>query len=156
VEFDDGPDYEAARAAVDAFRAAEPRASFAVGECLNADPFELALALVRYGFEVREVFGTLQAENFVFLRRLAEASPETRIYSNMEPTMLYYDARTCPVDVALGKDAGWYHPDAMCLQWNEDVQPYGYAGVRRLFDALLSDGHTPQAPMAPTQGRTEA
>ena len=161
VEFDDAADYEAALAAVDAFRAAEPQASFAVGECLNADPFELALALVRYGFEVREVFGTLQAENFVFLRRLAEVSPATRIYSNMEPTMLCYDANTCPVDFTLGKDAGWYHPDAVCLPWNADVQPYGYAGVRRLFEALLSlskgvDGQVSQDPMATTRGRAEA
>ncbi len=136
--FNDAEDYDVAQAAVDAFRTAAPHASFAVGECLNADTFELALALVRYGFEVREVFGTIQAENFVFLRRLAELSPATRVYSNMEPTMLYYDATTCPVDFALGKDAGWYHPEAKCLAWNEDVQPYGYAGVRRLFEALLS------------------
>ena len=175
VEIDDAADYEAAQAAVDAFRAAAPQASFAVGECLNADPFELAVALVRYGFEVREVFGTLQAENFVFLRKLAELSPATRIYSNMEPTMLYYDADSCPVDFALGKDAGWYHPEATCLPWNEDVQPYGYAGVRRLFEALLSkgakplltktlagtsepaeDGKTPQAPIDAAQGRAEA
>ena len=135
--FDDAVDYGVAQAAVDAFRAASPHATFAVGECLNADTFELALALVRYGFEVREVFGTVQAENFVFLRRLAELSPATRVYSNMEPTMLYYDAESCLVDFALGKDAGWYHAEAKCLAWNEDVQPYGYAGVRRLFEALL-------------------
>ena len=135
--FDDAEDYDAALAAVDALRAAAPHASFAVGECLNADTFELALALTRYGFEVCEVFGTVQAQNFVFLRRLAELSPTTRVYSNMEPTMLYYDAASCPVDFALGKDAGWYHDDATCLAWNEDVQPYGYAGIRRLFEALL-------------------
>lgn len=138
VEFDDGADYDAAAAAVNEFRSAAPQATFAVGECLNADPFELALALVRYGFNVREVFGTVQAENFVFLRRLAESSPQTRVYSNMEPTLLYYDATECPVDICLGKDAGWYHPEATCLPWNEDVQPYGYAGVRRLFEELLA------------------
>lgn len=135
--FDDASDYAAARDAVDAFARHMPQAAFSVGECLNADAFELALALVRYGFVVREVFGTVQAENFVFLRRLAELSPHTRVYSNMEPTMVYYDASDCPVDVCLGKDAGWYHPEAACLAWNEDVQPYGYAGVRLLFEALL-------------------
>lgn len=135
--FDDEADYDAARAAVDALAAAYPQASFAVGECLNADAFELSLALVRYGFAVREVFGTITGENFVFLRRLAELSPETRVYSNMEPTMIHYDASSCSVDVALGKDAAWYHPEAAHLHWNSDVQPYGYAGVRRLFEELL-------------------
>ena len=135
--FDDAADRAAAQAAVDAFAAAHPHACFAVGECLNGDAFELALALVRSGFEVREVFGTLQAENFVFLRRLAELSPDTRVYANTEPTMIHYDAADCPVDVALGKDAAWYHGEAAHLDWNSDVQPYGYAGVRQLFEALL-------------------
>ena len=135
--FDDAVDYGVAQAAVDAFRAASPHATFAVGECLNADPFELAVALTRYGFGVREVFGTIQSENFVFVRRLAELSPHTRVYSNMEPTMIHYDAHDCPVTVALGKDACWYHSEAMGLAWNSDVQPYGYAGVRRLFEALV-------------------
>ena len=136
--FDDGADYAAAEAAVNAFREKHPDAVFSVGECLNGDAFELALALTRYGFRVAEVFGTVQGENLVFLRRLAEESPDTRVYSNMEPTMLYYDAKDCPVDVALGKDAGWYHPEAARLAWNADVQPFGYAGLRRLFEALES------------------
>lgn len=139
ASFDDEEDYRAAEAAVEAFRAARPYAVFSVGECVNGDAFELALALARYGFRVAEVFGTIQAENFVFLKRLAALSPETRVYSNMEPTMLYYDAADCPADVALGKDAGWYHPEAVRLPWNSDVQPYGYAGVRRLFEALLRE-----------------
>ena len=134
--FADDEDYATAEEAIEAFRAACPQATFAVGECLNADPFELSVALVRYGFAVREVFGTISGENFVFVRRLAELSPDTRVYSNMEPTMIHYDAAACPVDVALGKDAGWYHPEAACLPWNSDVQPYGYAGVRALFEAL--------------------
>lgn len=143
--FDDEADYATARSAIDAFAQVAPSTCFAVGECANADPFELSLALVRYGFEVREVFGTISAENFVFLRHLAEVSPTTRVYSNMEPTMLYYDAAECSVDVAIGKDAGWYHPEASCLPWNEDIQPYGYAGVRRLFEALqnLCKGDSP-------------
>lgn len=134
--FDDEADYAAARRAIDTVRTQWPQLRVAVGECLNADPFELALTLVREGFAVPEVFGTLQAENFVFLRRLSELSPATRVYSNMEPTMIHYRADDVPVDVALGKDAGWYHPEVPCLPWNADVQPFGYAGVRHLFEAL--------------------
>lgn len=138
AEFDDENDYRAAQAAVDSFRQKYPDAVFSVGECMNGDAFELALALTGYGFRVREVFGTLQGENFVFLRKLAELSPDTVVYSNMEPTMLYYDAAQSPADIAIGKDAGWYHPEAACLAWNSDVQPFGYAGLRRLFGALLA------------------
>jgi len=134
--FDDEKDFQVAKDAMQRFRERWPRATFAVGECMNGDAFELALALVRYGFTVAEIFGTVTAENFVFVRHLAELSPTTKVYSNMEPTMIHYDARLCPVDVAIGKDAGWYHPEAACLPWNSDVQPYGFAGVRRLFTAL--------------------
>ncbi len=156
--FDDKADYAAAADAVEAFRAVAPNATFAVGECLNADAFELALALTRYGFAVREIFGTLGAENFVFLRRLAELSPKTRVYSNMEPTMIHYNAADCPVDFALGKDAGWYHDEARCLPWNSDVQPYGYAGVRALFEALrqLATGDDASTQAATTREEARA
>ena len=103
---------------------------------MNGDAFELALALTRYGFRAAEVFGTIQAENFPYLRRLGEESPETRIYANTEPSMLYYDPADCPADIAVGKDAAWYHPESAHVMWNSDEQPFGYAGLRRLFEAL--------------------
>lgn len=136
VSFRDEEDYLRARNAVEAFRSDHSDAVFAVGECMNGDPFELALALTEYGFRVAEVFGTLQGENFIYLKRLAELSPDTRIYSNMEPTMLYYDSADCPVTISVGKDAGYYHPESPVLNWNSDVQPYGYAGLRRFMEAL--------------------
>ena len=122
--------------AVERFREVCPDASFAVGECMNGDPFELALALVRYGFRVLEIYGTITAENFVYIRNLAKTSPETKVFSNMEPTMLYYDPAKSGVTVTIGKDAGYYHQDVPGLVWNQDRQPYGYAGVRELFEAL--------------------
>lgn len=136
VSFQDEEDYLRARNAVEAFRCDHSDAVFAIGECMNGDPFELALALTEYGFRVAEVFGTLQGENFIYLKRLAELSPDTRIYSNMEPTMLYYDSADCPVTISVGKDAGYYHPESPVLNWNSDVQPYGYAGLRRFMEAL--------------------
>ena len=136
VSFQDEEDYLRARNAVEAFRCDHSDAVFAIGECMNGDPFELALALTEYGFRVAEVFGTLQGENFIYLKRLAELSPDTRIYSNMEPTMLYYDSEDCPVTISVGKDAGYYHPESPVLNWNSDVQPYGYAGLRRFMEAL--------------------
>ena len=136
AEFDDAEDYDAAKEAVDAFANAHPKLRIAIGECMNGDPFELALALTRYGLTVTEIFGTISAENFGYLERLSQISPETRIYSNMEPTMLYYDPADCPAELTIGKDAGYYHPECPNLQWNSDVQPYGYVGLRRLMEAL--------------------
>ena len=136
VSFDQEVYKKAAEEAVERFREVCPDASFAVGECMNGDSFELALALVRYGFRVPEIYGTITAENFVYIRHLAELSPDTKVFSNMEPTMLYYDPSGSGVNLTIGKDAGYYHRDQPNAVWNQDRQPYGYAGVRRLFETL--------------------
>ena len=76
----------------------------------------------------------------MYIKKIAAISPETKIYSNLEPTMLYYDIGQKNVNVTLGRDAEYYHPDCPNLPWNEDVQPFGYAGLRSMFehlDALL-------------------
>ena len=132
-------DKEAERTALDAverLKAAKPDAIFAIGECMNGDPFELALALLKYGFKVPEIYGTITAENFVYMKQLALLSPETRVFSNMEPTMIYYDPAQSGVNITIGKDALYYHQDCPGLMWNQDEQPFGFAGVRRLFEAL--------------------
>ena len=140
AEFDDEKPRAQAQVVVDQFRENHPDASFAIGECMNGDSFELSLALVRYGFAVKEIYGTLTAENFIYLKQLAKLSPDTKVFSNLEPTMLYYDASDCGVNLTIGKDAGYYHPECPNVVWNQDRQPYGYAGVRRLFEALLASG----------------
>ncbi len=111
---------------------------FSVGEFMNGDPFELALALVREDFEVSEIFGTVSAENFIYIEKLAELSPETRIYSNLDPSIIHYDEAFAPhVDFTIGKDAAYYHPHATGVQWKEDIQPFGFSGIKRLYTRLL-------------------
>ena len=137
IPFADENAKEQALGAVEQMRSKKPDAVFAIGECMNGDPFELALALVKYGFRVAEIYGTLTVENFIYLKTLSELSPGTRVYSNMEPTMLYYDPSESGVNITIGKDACYYHPEAANVMWNEEVQPYGYTGVKKLFEALL-------------------
>ena len=136
VEFEDEIPRKAAEEAVEKFREIHPDAVFAVGEWMNGAPFELALALVHYGFRVSEIYGTLSGENFVYVNQLAKISPDTKVFSNLEPTMLYYDKSQSGVNMTIGKDAGYYHKECSNVLWNEERQPYGYAGVRRLFEAL--------------------
>ena len=125
-----------AQEAIESFRKVCPDPVFAVGECANADPFELSLALVKYGFKVAEIYGTITGENFIYIRQLKKLSPQTKIFSNMEPTMLYYDPAESGVTLTIGKDACYYHPNTKGIHWNEERQSFGYAGVRRLFEAL--------------------
>ena len=137
TEIDDQSYYDAAAEAIETFRQAYPDTIFSVGEGCNADPFELSLALLRYGFQVAEILGNPDAENFVYIKKIAQLSPETRIYSNLEPTMLYYECSEEFAHITIGRDAAYYHPDCPNVEWSEDIQPFGYAGVKLLFEQLL-------------------
>lgn len=136
IEFHAEEQKKQAQKAIESFRKVCPDPVFAVGECANADPFELSLALVKYGFKVAEIYGTITGENFIYIRQLKKLSPQTKIFSNMEPMMLYYDPTESGVTLTIGKDACYYHPNTKGIHWNEERQPFGYAGVRRLFEAL--------------------
>lgn len=136
IEFHAEEQKKQAQKAIESFRKVCPDPVFAVGECANADPFELSLALVKYGFKVAEIYGTITGENFIYIRQLKKLSPQTKIFFNMEPTMLYYDPTESGVTLTIGKDACYYHPNTKGIHWNEERQPFGYAGVRRLFEAL--------------------
>lgn len=136
IEFHAEEQKKQAQEAIESFRKVCPDPVFAVGECANADPFELSLALVKYGFKVAEIYGTITGENFIYIRQLKKLSPQIKIFSNMEPTMLYYDPTESGVTLTIGKDACYYHPNTKGIHWNEERQPFGYAGVRRLFEAL--------------------
>lgn len=143
---DDEPWLEQARQAVDAIRTRFSGVTVAIGGMQNGNAYEMALALTRYGFIVREIYASLSPDDFVYLRHLAQWSPDTEVYSNLSPTMLYYEGASHPVDLTIGKDAAWYHGTAAHVNWDDDIQPFGYAGVlsllRRIGLALEERGHS--------------
>ena len=132
---DDAAYYDAVQAKITQFREQFGALRIAVGECLNADSFELALALTEFGCTVPEIYGTVGERNFVFIKKLAEVSPETRIYSNLSPSMLAYE-RGCALDAVIGNDAVYYHKDLPGIGFQEEAQPFGYRGVMLLLDKL--------------------
>lgn len=136
ASFDDQKYYDEAKKAIDELKNSYKGISFAVGEAMNANSFELSLALIRYGFRVVEIYANVTSEDFVYIRKIAKLSPETKIYSNIEPTMLYYDCSEEKLDITIGKDAQYYHPGCVNVPWNEDIQPFGYAGIKKLFEEL--------------------
>ncbi len=154
---DDQAWYDQAKAAIKDFRDSYPDTVFSIGEGCNANAFELALALLEYGFAVREIFKDPFPDDYRYIDQIAALSPGTRIYSNLEPTMLYYDIDDIEcVDsdrdplpgsgeapdanntgrgshLVIGKDAVYYHPQAACLEWSQDIQPFGYRGLIHFF-----------------------
>lgn len=71
-----------------------------------------------------------------YIRKLAELSPETKVYANTNPSMLRFRKDRTPVDAAIGQDAMFYHPDKPGFRWNGEVQPFGHAGIREFFNQL--------------------
>ncbi|MCR5485482.1 MAG: nitrogenase component 1, partial [Clostridiales bacterium] len=84
-KIDDKKEKEKAENTVRAFKEKYKDLTFSVGECLNANPFELSLALIEYGFSVSEIYATAQPEFYRYIDRLALVSPDTRIYCNQDP-----------------------------------------------------------------------
>lgn len=133
---DDSRWYEAAKETVAYIKTQYSGMTVAIGEMQNGNAFEMALALTRYGFCVREIYANVTEADFVYLRHLQELSPDTQVYSNLSPSMLYYDGSEHPVDVTIGKDAAYYHDDSAYVFWDEEIQPFGYAGVQALLQKL--------------------
>ena len=140
IDINDSEEKAEADEAVARLKNAYPDLKFNIGECTNANAFELALSLARMGFKVDEIYATLAPENFVYVKNLALLSPDTKIYCNMEPTMLYYKISQSDADITIGKDARFYCPDTPNVAWNQDTRPFGYQGVRdlmnKVYDAL--------------------
>lgn len=122
--------------AVEAFTASYPGTTLAIGEMLNANSFELALAMSRYGLKVAEIYGNPTTDDLVYIRNLAKISPDTKIFANLSPTMLYYDSSEAQLDLTIGKDARYYHPGCPNVSWSSERQPFGYEGVRKLFTEM--------------------
>lgn len=129
----------------------------AIGSRLNANPFELALALAKRGLEVREIFAVPSAADAFYLHGLAKCSPNTRIYSLLEPTMLCY-REDRSVTLALGADACLCHPHAKHVTWNDEEQPFGYQAVRALFERMAAamSGDAAEAGRMASDGSSEA
>ena len=109
----------------------------ALGDGINADPLDLALTLVQLGLKVPEIFTEVSPSQLPQLKALAALSPKTLIYSNLEPSMIFYEASENPkVDLTLGLAAKYYHPECRNLLFNSEEQPFGYQGLTDLLEGL--------------------
>ncbi|MBO4702635.1 MAG: oxidoreductase [Lachnospiraceae bacterium] len=137
VKFDDSSYFENAKKKIAKFKNKHGELKFAVGEILNGDAIEIALMLVKEGFKVECVFATIGELNYSFLKTLAELSPETKVYSNLSPTMLMYE--NDDIDCYIGSDCAYYFSDKPGIEWCDDTEPFGYQAVADLFDALENE-----------------
>lgn len=136
LDIEDKEDYLNAEKSLSRFCERHAGVSVSIGECANADPFELALTLASGGMCVKEIFATVSEESLWYLKALAAISPETRVYCNQDPSMIFYEEIPGEIRLTIGKDSSYYHPHTPHVFWNSDVQPYGYAAVLSLLGEM--------------------
>ena len=135
VHWDTTPYRKSAEKAIAEFMASHGHAKIVIGSRVNANPFELALALVRLGLNVTEILCVPSASDMIYIKKLGESTPHTKIYNHLSPIMLNFRSDE-GAELAIGKDAGYYHPEARAIHWHDEVQPFGFSAVRRLFEAM--------------------
>ena len=155
IEINDDKDYEKCLEVVNRVSEKFKGTKISIGEVLNADSFELAVALCKMGFKVVEIFALVEEEKYGNIDKLNEISKDTKVYSNMDPSMLYYDENydiskgnlggydnevggdnKSSVMLTIGKDAAVYHKDAKHVGFNSDIQPFGYVGLIKLMEEI--------------------
>lgn len=135
VTFGDTAFYDKACTVRDHFSQAHSGTRFAIGEMCNANPYELACTLIQMGMEVPYIFSNLTEYDFPYIRRLAKLSPDTKVYTGIDPSMVHYK-EVDGVDIAIGKDAGQYVPSVPVVEWNSEKQPFGFHGFMGLMNEL--------------------
>lgn len=136
ARLDDHVYYEEASRATESFIKKYKGFSFAVGQVLNANPFELSLALAKYDMKVPYIFANFGADDFSYIKALNELSPDTCVYSSLSPSMINFERNVGGIDVTLGMDAGYYIPQARNVAWNSERQPFGYSGLTALLNEI--------------------
>lgn len=120
--------------------------SIAVGETANASPFELARALISYGFDVPYIFADqvldIDREHIAWL---TGRNSGIKVFTNVHPTMVDFLEQKLTVDLAIGFDAGYFCSGAKTAPLSVDRQPYGYRGVVSLLREMLQALQSPHS-----------
>jgi nitrogenase molybdenum-cofactor synthesis protein NifE len=139
VNFDFEGDQKQAEAAFSHLKDIASGWQFAVGEVADANPFELALALLREGLQVKTIYGTVVSEYWPWLTKIAALAPEVRIMDNTAPEMMAYCPDASVPTVAIGADAVYYYrniPRTAKVAWRNPRQPFGFEGVKKCVQAI--------------------
>lgn len=151
VNLDDHIYYEKTSCVLEQFVKKYKGLNFAVGQMINANPFELSLALVKYGMKVSYIFANFSVDDFSYIKVLSELSPDTRVYSSLSPSMINFERNESGVDVTLGMDAGYYIPQARNVAWNRELQPFGYSGLESILGEIDSAMSKPDSGLLLSQ-----
>lgn len=103
--------------------------TLAVGCSINGSPYELALALLEFGLDVRAIFarGTFKPYEWGLIERLREQAPDVLVYNVSHPNLCGETQAFDGIDVAYGVDAGLFCARAANVPLSRyQEQKYGY------------------------------
>lgn len=135
VTFDDEKYYKEAKEASVEFSRRHKGQTVAVGEMTNGNPFEISCAFAGMGLVPKAVFSNVTANDFPYINRLAAASPDTRVYTGISPSMVHFD-EPLRTDIAVGKDACMYCKADAAVEWYSEKQPFGFKAVTDLLRSI--------------------
>lgn len=136
IQLDDHIYYQKASDALERFTSNYKGLRFAVGQMINANSFELSLALVKYGMSVPVIFANYSEDDLPYMKALCALSPDTKVYSSLSPSMVHFSRDMDGIDITLGMDAGYYIEKARNVAWNRERQPFGYQGLTDLLNEM--------------------
>lgn len=135
VDFKDQELYENAKEEEALFGERFKGTTFVTGEMMNGNPFEVAADLAELGLLPKSIFSNVTAYDIPFIKRLASLYPEVPVYTGISPSMINYE-NDVRAELAIGKDGALYCPAAAPVEWNQELQPFGYTGLSGLLSKI--------------------
>lgn len=139
VTFDDKKYFTEATETIKKFTNEFNGKKFAIGKVLNANSFELALALTQYGCKIEAIFCEPSKNDYSFINRISELSNFTKVYPPLSPSMTNYIEESDDVDITIGRDCLYYYPHTPNISWANEVQPFGYKGLIHLLNQISNE-----------------
>ncbi|MBK5200228.1 MAG: hypothetical protein JJE21_01700 [Spirochaetaceae bacterium] len=136
VTFDDKKYLSEATSVIKEFTNEFKGTKVAIGKVLNANSFELALALTQYGCKVEAIFCEPSKNDYSYINRISELSSSTKVYPPLSPSMTNYIEESDVVDITIGRDCQYYYPNTLNISWADEIQPFGYKGLIHLLNQI--------------------
>ncbi len=109
----------------------------AVGSSLNGSTFEIAALLQQAGAHiVALVAEEAAASDAPYVDELMQVNPTLPVYPSTNPRMATVTGLNEPVDIAVGFDVGRLCPEATCVPWGVDQQPFGFQAIEYLLSEV--------------------
>ncbi len=120
----------------------------AVGSSVYTGTFELARALVEYGFDVKYIFANIIIDfDSEHLQWLKDNAPGIMLYPSSHTSMSQFHSLGQKVDIAFGFEAGYFCGEAPTVPMLPYYTDFGYQGIRALINEIKEVINNPRPHM---------